>query len=116
MPKATSQTERTRSIKTTISPESDQFSNGFASNAALTAAPAQMMSRLMVTGQEMSRFATARLRKDVGVMSALATCRSPQEFSETWVNHVSEAVHDYADEFDRVMSISLDAVDQRSDG
>jgi hypothetical protein len=65
------------------------------------------MERWVATSQELSRFYTKRLKKDVELANAFASCRTPEDFAEVWSSAASTMVHDYADEFDRMMAINL---------
>lgn len=79
--------------------------NAQAANAVRMGAAA--MEHWVATGQEMARFYTRRLKKDMETMSAFAACRTPEQFNEVWYKAASETVHDYAEEFDKVMAINL---------
>ena len=68
---------------------------------------ARAMHQWVASSQELARFYSTRLKKDLSVMSALSSCKTPQDFSEVWYNAASSAVHDYADEFDRILEIGL---------
>lgn len=73
----------------------------------LMAGSALAMKHLVASSQELARFYSTRLKKDLSVMSALTSCKTPKDFSEVWYNAASSAVHDYADEFDRILAIDL---------
>jgi hypothetical protein len=119
MPKTLSRTHTEKSAETARVAAGDGHPNGLIENGGMAALPVQaadamqssseVFSRMAVSGQELSRFAAARLGKDVSVMTALATCRSPQQFSEIWFGHLSETARDYADEFERIRAISLNS-------
>ena len=68
---------------------------------------ADAMKHWLETGQDMARFYNSRLSKDFAYMTKLGTCRSPAQAAELWWRAASEAAHDYADQFDRVMAINL---------
>ena len=42
-------------------------------------------------------------------MSELGTCKSPQQGAAVWFRAASEAAHDYVDQFDRFVAITLDS-------
>lgn len=66
------------------------------------------MSHWIETGQDLAIFYRERLAKDVSFMNDFATCRTPTDVARVWCRAASEAVHDYADQFDRVMAINMD--------
>lgn len=100
-----------KSTKAEAKEELDElFPNAFGLNGNamnLMKGGSQAMERWVATSQELSRFYTSRLKKDVELANAFASCRSPEEFVEVWSSAASTMVHDYADEFDRVMAINL---------
>ena len=65
------------------------------------------MEHWVASSQELARFYSTRMKKDMSLMSAFASCRTPQDFTEVWCNAASSAIHDYADEFDRILQIGL---------
>lgn len=78
------------------------------------------MNQLVASSQELARFYSTRMKKDLSFMSTLTACKTPQDFSKAWYNAASSAVHDYADEFDRILAIGLsepepDAIMQHRD-
>ena len=60
----------------------------------------------IATNQELARFYTERLKKNMKAFDAYSKCRTPQDVVSAAARTASEAVHDYADEFDRVMAIN----------
>ncbi len=87
-----------------------QSPNMFMQNGGMTkllGGSARAMQHWVASSQELARFYSARMKKDLSLMNALASCKTPQDFSEVWYNAASSAVHDYADEFDRILEISL---------
>ena len=85
-------------------------SNMFMQNAGMSrlfGGSARAMHQWVASSQELARFYSTRVKKDLSVMSALTSCKTPQDFSEVWYNAASSAVHDYADEFDRILEIGL---------
>jgi len=82
--------------------------NMFAPNAGATdllRGGTLAMEHWVAGSQELARFYSTRMKKDMSVMSAFASCRTPQDFTEVWSNAASDAVHDYAEEFDRVLTL-----------
>ena len=65
----------------------------------------QAMEHWVAGSQELARFYSTRMKKGMSAMSAFASCRTPQDFTEVWSNAASDAVHDYAEEFDRVLTL-----------
>tara|TARA_R110000782_G_scaffold217240_2_gene304734 strand:- start:2951 stop:3337 length:387 start_codon:yes stop_codon:yes gene_type:complete len=87
-----------------------EASNMFLQNAGMTkllGGSTRAMQHWAASGQELARFYSTRMQKDLSLMSALTSCKTPQDVSEVWYNAASSAVHDYADEFDRIMEIGL---------
>ena len=72
------------------------------------------MSHWVASSQELARFYSTRMKKDLSLMNALTSCKSAQDFSEVWYNAMSSTVHDYANEFDRILEINL--ADRLPDG
>lgn len=68
---------------------------------------ADMMRAWFAASQDMGRFYNERLRKDAAQMQAYAKCRTPEELAAVTRQAMSEAAHDYADQFDRVLRLSL---------
>lgn len=56
---------------------------------------------------ELTRFMSTRLRKDIAMLNAYAACRSTRDVAEVWQRATSAAVHDYAEELDRLIAINL---------
>lgn len=105
----------TRANRTSAAPHEDAGERGAAMPADLpTALVEQMragaaaMHTFVATSQDMARFYNERLRKDFAYMSAFGSCRSPADMAELWWRMASEAAHDYADQVDRVIALSLD--------
>lgn len=68
---------------------------------------AEAMKHWLETGQDMARFYNARLAKDFRYLGELGTCRSPMQVANLWCRMTSETAHDYADQLDRLMTISM---------
>ena len=68
---------------------------------------ARAMHQWVASSQELARFYSTRVKKDLSLVNALTSCKTPQGFSEVWYSAASSAVHDYADEFDRILEIGL---------
>jgi hypothetical protein len=68
---------------------------------------ARAMNQLVAGSQELMRFYSTRMKKNLSFVSTLTACKTPQDFSKACYNAVSSAVHDYADEFDRILAIGL---------
>lgn len=77
---------------------------------------ADAVKQLMETGLDAARFYNSRLAKDVGLLSEFALCRTPADVVELWGRAVSEAAHDYTDQFDRVLSINLNGFEALTNG
>lgn len=45
---------------------------------------ARAMPQWVASSQELARFYSTRVKKDLSVMSALSSCKTPQDFSEVW--------------------------------
>lgn len=71
------------------------------------------MKRLVASSQELTRFYSERMKKDLSFMNALTSCKTPQDLTEVWYNAASSAVHDYANEFDRILAIGM--IEQTAD-
>ena len=113
MAQTKSQTEKAAS-----SPKASQSSSkgatGFIPNSAIPIPvadtmqfSADTMKHLMESSQDMARFYNNLLRKDISFMSELGSCKSPVQGAAVWFRAASEAAHDYADQFDRVVAITL---------
>ena len=59
------------------------------------------------TSQDLTRFASYRLRKNLETIDALAKCRRSEDFIAAVAKAASDTVHDYANEYDRVLAINL---------
>lgn len=79
--------------------------NGASQITSLMGTGVVAMQNWLQTSQELGYFMAVRAGKDMAGMQKIATCRTPQEVSELWLGLASEAAHDYADEFDRLLSI-----------
>jgi hypothetical protein len=75
--------------------------------AGLMGGSALVMKQMVASSQELARFYSTRMKKDMSFMSALASCKTPQDLSEVWYNGVSSSLHDYVDEFDRILAMGL---------
>ncbi len=71
-------------------------------------AGATAIHAFVATSQDLARFYNERLRKDFAYLSAFGSCRSPADMAVLWWRMASETAHDYADQVDRVMALSLD--------
>ena len=67
------------------------------------------MKHFMEASQDMAKFYNRRLRKDSSFMSELGTCKSPQQGAAVWFRAASEAAHEYVDQLDRFVAITLDS-------
>ncbi len=67
------------------------------------------MTPFMADSQDMAKFYNRRLRKDISFMRQIGTCKSPQQGAGVWFRAASEAAHDYVDQFDRCVAITLDS-------
>lgn len=95
-----------------------EASDMFLQNAGMTklfGGSARAMRHWAASGQELARFYSTRMKKDMSLMSAFTSCKTPQDFSEVWYNAASSAVHDYADEFGRIMEINLAGISPDED-
>lgn len=70
---------------------------------------ADAMKHWLETGQDLARFYNDRLARDFTYMTELSACRTPADLTALWCRAASETIHDYADQIDRVMAISLNA-------
>lgn len=77
---------------------------------------ANAVKQLMETGLDAARFYNGRLAKDVGLLSEFSLCRTPADVVELWSRAVSEAAHDYADQFDRALAINLNGLGALTNG
>lgn len=111
---------KSRTSKATASPKpSPQVGTngtGFIPNSAIPIPVADTMQfgadsmkHFMEASQDMAIFYNRRLRKDISFMSELGACKSPQQGAAVWLRAASEAAHDYVDQFDRFVVITLDS-------
>lgn len=63
------------------------------------------------TNQELTRFLSYRLRKNLSTIDAFAKCRTSQDFVSIMAKAASDTVHDYANEYDRVLAINFRATE-----
>ncbi|WP_300392797.1 hypothetical protein [Henriciella sp.] len=59
------------------------------------------------TSQDLTRFASYRIRKNLETIDAIAKCRTSEDFISAVARAASDTVHDYANEYDRVLAINL---------
>ena len=69
----------------------------------------EAMKHWLETAQEMAFFYNNRLTKDFGYLAQLGTCHSAPQLADLWCRMASETVHDYADQFEKVMAINIKA-------
>ncbi|WP_084396663.1 hypothetical protein [Henriciella aquimarina] len=61
----------------------------------------------IATNQELTRFWSYRLKKYLATLDSFANCRTSEDFLSTMARAASDTVHDYANEYDRVLAINL---------
>lgn len=66
------------------------------------------VSHWITTNQELASFWATRLKKNMSMLEGLSRCKTGQDYANVMARAASELVHDYADEFDRVLSINLE--------
>lgn len=59
------------------------------------------------TGQDLTRFASYRVRRNLETLDAFAKCRTTEDLVSAVAKAASDTVHDYASEYDRVLAINL---------
>jgi len=110
----------TQSKATTAKEATDRKPESLAANADARTAPlpgfdamqAIRQSALGVehwisTTQDLTRFASYRLRKNLETLDAFAKCRTSKDFISAVARASSDSIHDYANEYDRVLAINL---------
>jgi hypothetical protein len=75
---------------------------------------AASMGHWVAANQEVTRFYSNRLKKDLAAMSRFAECKTPSEFAGLWVSTARDAAHDYVDELDRLVAINFNGADKAS--
>ncbi|WP_084397959.1 hypothetical protein [Henriciella aquimarina] len=66
------------------------------------------MDHLFSISQELASFWADRIRKNVSVFHGLSDCRTPEDYMTVMAKAASETVHDFANEFDRMVAINLE--------
>lgn len=74
---------------------------------------ADAWARWFEATQEVTRFCARRLSKDMEVMNAFAACRTPQQFNSVWMRATRETLNDYAEEMNRVLTLSARDANQK---
>ena len=67
------------------------------------------IEHLISTQQELTRFMSHRIRRNLTTLDAFARCKSSEEVLSAVAKAASDTVHDYANEYDRVFAINLAA-------
>ena len=65
----------------------------------------QYTKRMLAASRDTLRFYNARIAKDVGYAADLLACRTPSQITDFWCRVASETAHDYADQFERTLSM-----------
>jgi hypothetical protein len=113
MAQAKSQTEKSSS-GSKVNPSAGMNGPGFVPNSAIPIPVADTMQfgadsmkHFVEASQDLAQFYNKRFRKDISFMSELGSCNTPAQGAAVWFRAASEAAHDYVDQFDRVMEITL---------
>jgi hypothetical protein len=67
-----------------------------------------MFNGMMSLGQEMSEFATARLRENMEFTSTVMRCGDPQEAVRLEMDYARHATQQYLDEASRLMNMATE--------
>ncbi len=70
------------------------------------AVAANAMKHYVESNQELIRFYSTRLKKNLATANSLAQCRSVDRASQVWTAAATDTAHDYADEFGRLLTIN----------
>ena len=74
---------------------------------SMTVDGTRVMQRWVAGSKELARFYQIRMMKDLNMMSEFAACRTPQDFTDVWIDAFRNVAQDYSEEFQRMMSINL---------
>lgn len=89
-----------------VLPETDEAIDAAAEAvAAATAQQTAMFERALLMPQEMTRFYTQRMSRDLETMQALGRCRSPVDVMNVWTDAAQAAAQDYRDEVARMVEL-----------
>jgi hypothetical protein len=64
-----------------------------------------MFEKAMMLPQEMTRFYTQRMSRDLETMQALGRCKNPMDVMNVWTDAAQAAAEDYRAEVSRMMEL-----------
>lgn len=68
-----------------------------------------LFSKSLEAGNSWIGFASRRVATELALFGNLARARAPNEVLAIWVRFYEQAMHDYADQFGKVMTVMLSA-------